>query len=274
MQSIKATRLRIEKFVYKKGTNVALFNAEQSKEYKKFKEDLQKALMAQIRHIADRTETINTLLLWTKAAQPDNPQLIKEVSIALADETLDNQDIEISGYLTWAGEQGGQAALDKLGVDAIFGLVNKELLDYFDDYTQLLIQTLDETTKKWIAETLQNGKTQGLTPDQISNLLVDEGKGITKIRAERIVLTETAKAMSRVELETYRRYGVEEKIWRTSRDERVCPVCAPMDGERRKVKDNFSQGIEGPPAHVSCRCYMEQVVPDNWETPTTGWTGE
>jgi hypothetical protein len=44
------------------------------------------------------------------------------------------------------------------------------------------------------------------------------------------------------------------EAWFTQRDERVCPECGPLHGQR------FRQG-EGPwpPLHTSCRCFRQEV---------------
>ena len=46
-----------------------------------------------------------------------------------------------------------------------------------------------------------------------------------------------------------------EPVWRTERDGRVCPTCAPLDGTRRDVWGN--QFPAGPGAHPRCRCRLE-----------------
>jgi hypothetical protein len=60
-----------------------------------------------------------------------------------------------------------------------------------------------------------------------------------------------------------------QKVWVTAVDERVCPVCAPMDSVAVKIDEPFLvRGHRGvlhhdaklwvPPAHVHCRC---RIVP-------------
>lgn len=44
------------------------------------------------------------------------------------------------------------------------------------------------------------------------------------------------------------------KVWLTAYDERVCPVCSPMDDEKRNMDEVFSNGKLLPPGHPSCRC--------------------
>jgi HK97 family phage portal protein len=51
------------------------------------------------------------------------------------------------------------------------------------------------------------------------------------------------------------------RVWRTALDERVCPVCEPLEG----VPEDFWAGcFEGPPAHMRCRCFLrlERIDPD------------
>ena len=263
------TRLRIYKFVYEKGTNVALYNAEHSKRYSNFKKKVEKALNAQIKYVSAQTDMLYVLA----KAKNTTAELMQQVGILIAQKKLSG-DIELSAYLVWAGEQGGQAAMDKLGIQSIFGLKNQALIDYFDDYSKLIIDSVDNTTKEWIANKIQEGKNNGLNPFQIQETLVNDGKGISMIRAERIVLTETAKAMSTIELEAAKKYGIKRKIWRTSRDDRVDPICTDLEGVEVAIGEEFPGGFQGNPAHVSCRCYIEEVIPEGWILPKDYWEGE
>lgn len=265
------TRLQIEKFVYSKGTNVALYNAEHSERYIVFKKELRRALFDQIKYIAEYKEVLPLLMSLVKS--PDDP-LLNQIATLLAKKTLAN-DIDLGVYLVWAGSQGGQAALDKLGIEGIFGLTDQRLVDYFADYSNLIIDSVDDYTKRWIAEKIREGRELGLSPFEVQEMLEEDGDLISDIRAERIVLTETAKAMSTIETEAAKRYGIEVLIWRTSLDERVCPICLPLEGSQKLVSQSmFKDGYEMPPAHVSCRCYMEHMIPENWVVPNNIWLGE
>lgn len=269
MLNLHSKRLQVEKFVYQKGINVALYHAERSKTYINFKKQLQDALQAQIEYVTEYKDKLPVLLSLAKAA--DSP-LQNQVSTLLSTVTLSN-DIDLQAFLVWAASQGGQAAMDKLGINGIFGLKNQALIDYFGDYSNLTINSIDRYTKEWLAQKIQDGKDSGKTPFEIMQSIRDDGKGFTAIRAERIVLTETQRAMTKIELESYDKYGIETYVWRTSLDERVCPICLPLDGEEVKVGGVFSAGVDGPPAHVSCRCYTEAVIPDEWQPPEKVWMG-
>ena len=45
-----------------------------------------------------------------------------------------------------------------------------------------------------------------------------------------------------------------EKEWLTAEDERVCAICAPLDGQVVPIKEQFDGGFDVPPAHPQCRC--------------------
>lgn len=80
-------------------------------------------------------------------------------------------------------------------------------------------------------------------------------------RAEAVAITETTEAISQGE-----HYGAAElaalaimliPVWVTEEDDRVCPICAPLNRERQ----NVWQGLfpTGPPGHPNCRCHMQWV---------------
>jgi len=53
-------------------------------------------------------------------------------------------------------------------------------------------------------------------------------------------------------------YGLSlEDTWYTERDDRVCPVCEPLDGAERMTW--AAEFTDGPPAHPNCRCWIQYV---------------
>lgn len=51
-----------------------------------------------------------------------------------------------------------------------------------------------------------------------------------------------------------------QKVWRTAHDEKVCPVCGPLDGVAVGLDDSFQVGelsLICPGVHPNCRCRVE-----------------
>ncbi len=71
---------------------------------------------------------------------------------------------------------------------------------------------------------------------------------------------------------------VTDVIWQTAGDERVCPICGALQGEKIKLGKKFmgaQDPIESPPAHVNCRCWLvyltsggDLLYPEDIEPPT------
>lgn len=56
------------------------------------------------------------------------------------------------------------------------------------------------------------------------------------------------------------------KKWVTANDERVCPVCGPLDQDQVKIRDHFTtrdgQKYWAPGVHPNCRCQIELAYPE------------
>ena len=261
---------KIERELYKRGFNVALEQAEDTRFYRSFRNQLRKALFSQIEFVAKDKKKVGSLLALAKIS------LLQQIKLFLIGKSV-GKVIDFKKFLVWGGTRGGQAILDEIKIEGVFDLTNPELIDFFDDHSKLLIKSVDDFTAKWIAIKIQEGKKNGLGVNEIAKTLISEGKGISKLRAQRIAMNELINAMTVVELEAAKRYGIKEIIWRTSIDDRVCPICIPLEGIKREVGGTFptpTGPVEGPPAHVGCRCFMEEVIPSNWVLPRDIWLGK
>ena len=45
-----------------------------------------------------------------------------------------------------------------------------------------------------------------------------------------------------------------KRTWIVTADDRLCPICEPLDGETADLDGLFAGEFEGPPAHPNCRC--------------------
>lgn len=265
----KIKRLEVEAELYKRGFNVALLAAEDTNFFKSFRNQLRKALFEQIEFVAKDSKKMDQLVALKKLS-------MKQLALSFIASKSIGTLVDFAKFLVWGGTQGGQATLDELKLGGVFNLTDPELISFFDDHTRLLITSVDDFTAKWIAMKIKRGKTEGLSTMQIAETLINDGKDISKIRAQRIAVNELINAMTVVELEAAERLGIQEIIWRTSIDDRVCPICLPLEGDKVEVGEEFDTSVgpvKGPPAHVSCRCFLEEVIPSNWVIPDSIWTG-
>jgi hypothetical protein len=88
-------------------------------------------------------------------------------------------------------------------------------------------------------------------PDEV----IDQAFGPSRV--ENIAVTETTGAASAAgEIAVDATVGRnEEDRWFTAEDQRVCPICAPLNGKNRSDWSRFFP--DGPPAHPRCRCWIE-----------------
>lgn len=99
---------------------------------------------------------------------------------------------------------------------------------------------------------------QGIAPDEIIERMALR---FSSGHAEQIAVTELTRADAHFSDALSSRLGeqgVETQIrWQTSEDERVCPICNPLDHKLKKDGGWTTKGglfIERPPAHPNCRC--------------------
>jgi len=82
-------------------------------------------------------------------------------------------------------------------------------------------------------------------------------------RYERIAITETTRGVTAGETGYRVRFAAATgttftAYWHTERDERVCPVCQPLNG--LSDAQYLALGFAGPPAHWNCRCFLTYRV--------------
>lgn len=75
---------------------------------------------------------------------------------------------------------------------------------------------------------------------------------VSESRAALIARDQVGKFYSSLNRTRQQNLGITHFVWRTDADERVCPICAPLDGKRFTWKD----APGGGPGHVhpNCRC--------------------
>jgi hypothetical protein len=146
-------------------------------------------------------------------------------------------------------------------------LTNNRAWEWAKKYTYDLVDMIEDTTRKVLQSVIpQFIETPGMTIGNVMNMLPFDEE-----RAQSIAVTEITRAYA-----TANQLAGEDlkkefpdvrviKIWYTNNDDRVCDICAPLDGmevdidEFFTTEDDKSLGID-PPAHVNCRCWTDTTT--------------
>jgi len=144
------------------------------------------------------------------------------------------------------------------------GSVNEPALLFSQRYVTEWLKSLDETSEKAVRAALSTFISQpGATLGDVMKIL--EAAGFNETRAMRIAITEITRVYAEANQiygfalkQLYPNYKV-TKEWFTNVDDRVCPICKPLDGKRIDINESF-KGIGNPPAHVNCSCWTAVTV--------------
>lgn len=105
----------------------------------------------------------------------------------------------------------------------------------------------------------------GVTGDELESLLSKFSRKLIRERALTIARTEGIRAVSEGQSSIWEKAvesGIlpqdQEQMWVVTEDDRACPICVPMDGQKVRIGEVFDAGdgskVYAPPAHVNCRC--------------------
>lgn len=187
------------------------------------------------------------------------------------------------------GEKAGAEALELLAEKDVASEIAKTISNgeyYVSDALQERISSRARNLAKGYAK-YTDTKVQevlnmpGLSANQIASMLDD---AIPRGRAEVIARNETTYAIRSGRLERdeelANKYGLNVYlVWETSHDNKVCPVCAAMQGKKVKLgeafendfttedgtriiwdEDSWNDDGRITSAHVNCRCYWNEVI--------------
>lgn len=175
-------------------------------------------------------------------------------------------------------------------------IVNQEILNFIETQGLITAEGINTTTREQALRVIQDWINTGET---LSSLIVRLEPIFDRKRAEMIGVTETTNAFAIGNVAAWLAAGevVGGKVWRTARDERVCPICGPLDGRivilnsdftltagqmadspqmRELLGDRFTpergatraasilrssgSSFNVPPAHPRCRCWLQPFV--------------
>ena len=240
-------------------------------EYLRFKLEVRKSLEKQLLHFA-KVEKINQIIGIKKATRElTDKELLKNLAVIWTALVFFLEEDAIAMYLHSAATKGAGSAANKLAISEEMVITNKDILSNIDKRVQKVYDVVDNTSKEWVAKSVEQGLRDGMTSVEIAKFLRDDAKRVAELRSELIAEQEAALMIGYLEMEVYKRNGVQFTKWITSRDERVCPSCsANEDVSEVPVGDEFPTGVVAPPEHLRCRCFLLPIIPLDFKVKWTG----
>lgn len=251
MYSHKTINKALEEFK----VNTVLDQLEESAQASKTRSALKKSIEKQMLSLVT-VENIERAFQLTRKADI-NPQIVDLLGRDI--EELDEEArLELEMMIIMASEAGRQAALDRLDIEDDKG--KPSILGATGDIVGAILLAVTATSLNLLSRKVEESKNDLLTPDEAVDFIRGKIPDIAENRARLIVDQEIANATNRAEFEVFRGAGVRTLIWNTVMDERVCPICSPMDNQERTTGTQFIGGdgssVEHPPIHVRCRCFL------------------
>ena len=221
---------------------------------------------------------------WLRSVLPeDGEPEIEQIAQALEERSIVFRDV-LQRALVQSADLGVSVADQQLGAVGLgfnYELANADAREWAARYTDDVLAQLNTTNTRIVGEAVARWIDNS---EPIETLIAELEGYFDRTRAERIARTEVTRAYAEGALAGYRDSGVVNRIeWRTSNDERVCPICGPLGGHQMDENGNvqesnlddiaglqsglqvvsFALGSETfgpPPAHPNCRCWIVPVI--------------
>lgn len=275
MNKLLKLQKSLERFLQKVAAvgreNFVLWSIERNKKFKELKYEFYQAFTIQTSEFLRQPDLWIDIKdkigkqeepVWTDDDERQIREVVEEKSKPLS--KYIKPAVIMTGYI-WFANRGGQAFLDKQKINQKFDLKDAGIIQDLGNKVDLLIDTVDNTSKKWIGNQIIKGKKIGLSDVDIANKIREKIPETYKYRSEAIVRTEMAEIVNKMELETAVRNQASFKTWFAA-GLRICPVCQENDGEKVGINGTFSSGDSSPPIHPLCYHKDTEVLTKNgWE---------
>ena len=161
-------------------------------------------------------------------------------------------------FMQDAAMTGAGTALDKLtgelGLGVDWDLVNHDVSRWAREYTYSLVSRITDSSQRYLQRSVSNWIETGAP-------LKDLVEGLTPmfgpVRADMIASTETTRAYQEGNVNAWGKTGfINQFRYQTAEDERVCPICGPLDGKLFYLSDK----AHSPPLHPRCRCFSHPEI--------------
>lgn len=150
-----------------------------------------------------------------------------------------------------------------------FDVTNKHASDWAKQHAAEVIDGISQSTREDIHDLVVHSFDDQFDvddlADQIALALGDDA------RADTIARTESMRAANEGQQQAWDQAveaglltGNEQQVWIVTPDDRLCPICEPLDGELADLDGTWNadgEDIDGPPAHPNCRCTVGLQLP-------------
>lgn len=156
------------------------------------------------------------------------------------------------------GVDGGVGQLSGAGNLVDRDHLNTRLIAYAKQYKNEWLSKINQASRDYVEQAVTNWLLSGEPLDELVKTLSNQDIGMfSKVRAERIAVTEVTRLFAQANRIAYQESGVvDEFVWMTAEDDLVCEVCDANDGKQFPLQ-NMDSMI---PAHPNCRCWGNPVV--------------
>lgn len=226
--------------------NIALDNIEDNPIYSLFLNSIKSDLNNILINLASE-EAYNRLVNIKKADKLSTEALLPFIS------GFSQKTKELFGLLLWVSfNEGGKMSLGMLNTDLNFILRDPVIIEELVRRLLFVEASFNNTTLDYAARKYKTGVSFEEYNKEVLNTDPTD-------RAVLIATNESNESINYAEYKTFQKAGVEEIRWVTSFDERVCPICRPLDGKTAVLGKDFELGIKRPPVHIRCRCFTEPI---------------
>jgi len=175
-------------------------------------------------------------------SDPDTESLIFSLFVSASDHSTQLFGENVAGYINYDS-------------------VNIQVTDWARGYQTKWLKDLDSITRKKLRSELVNfASIEGYSVGDVMSGLSDTVLGGD--RARRVAVTEITRVYGQSEQIAGELVAKEYpdvrviKTWFTNADAKTCEICEPLHGRVVLIGEEFTDGIDFPPAHVNCRCWM------------------
>lgn len=147
---------------------------------------------------------------------------------------------------------------DEGDADAAGDTLSPEQYDEFNNWSQRSASwatSIAANRLKVIAKALAEGGVAGATVAALAAAI--RGALSDAAWALSVAVTEITRASTQAASDAYRAAGVQQVYWGAEQDEKTCEICLTNAGAGPlPLGTAWPSGVDGPPQHTSCRCWL------------------